>query len=122
LALRAGIEVPVAGVPAPPALAAEASERALENKLHTLCTTLGYLRYHTYRSTRSAPGFPDDIILDPANPQVLYALECKRVGAQPSPVQRRWLDALAQVERVHAGVYTPAEWPELQQLLTRRAP
>ena len=118
LALRAGVVVPMAGITAPAALAADAAEADFQARLSDCCHALGYLYYHTYSSKRSSPGWPDTAIINPNAPETLYLWELKAGTRQSSPAQRRWLDALAQVERVQAGVYYPRDWPALYQRLT----
>jgi hypothetical protein len=100
-------------------LPSAAPEKDLQSEVQTLCTHLGYLHYHTLKSKGSTAGFPDSLIVRPEG-GTLWALELKRTGQHPSPAQRRWLEALAQVTRVHAATYSPAEWPRIVELLTRQ--
>jgi hypothetical protein len=109
----------VVGSPPARPLAPEAPEADLQGRIHQLCTHLGLLYYHAVKSRLSTPGLPDCLIVHPDGGP-LYAWELKRTGAQPSPAQRRWLDALARATRIETGRYAPADWPHLQAVLTRR--
>src|SRR5215475_1080786 len=98
LAARAGLLLPQApGATAP----TEGSEASLETTLRTYLSHTGYLAYHTHNSKRSAPGFPDWAIIHPdGGPLFLWELKSQSQGAQPSPAQRRWLEALAKATTV----------------------
>lgn len=65
---------------------------------------LGLLRYHTYRSQRSEPGFPDEVLV---GRRVLYR-ELKRAGKNPTPAQQHWLDRLAAAGQ-DVGVWRPED-------------
>jgi hypothetical protein len=107
-----------AGSPAQP-LPVYVPEKSLQEEVRLLCHHLGYLYYHTLKSKGSTAGLPDCLIVPPGS-TTLYAWELKRTGAQPSPAQRRWLEALAQVRSVHTGTFVPADWPQIVELLTRK--
>jgi VRR-NUC domain len=122
-AQRHGLALDPALTVRPPASGMDprSSEAALESRVQVYATETGWLRYHTQGkgSRRSAPGFPDDVLVHP-NGGPLYLWEYKSATGQVSPAQRRWLDALAHVTHVETGVYRPEDWATLQALLTRR--
>ena len=114
----------IVGTPPGRPLDAGAPEEEVQGLVQQLCTDLGLLYFHLVgkAAKTSSPGLPDALILDPeALAPTLFTLELKRTGEQPSPAQRRWLEAFARVQRVHAGTYYPKDWELIQQLLTRRA-
>jgi len=98
----------------------EGSEAALETTLRTYLASAGYLAYHTHNSKRSAPGFPDWAVIHPdGGPLFLWELKSQSQSAQPSPAQRRWLEALSKATTVETGLYRPSDWPRMQRLLER---
>lgn len=86
-------------------MAALMREGELEANVAALCKSLGLLYYHTYRSTRSPAGFPDDVIVGPHG--MIYR-ELKREGENPSAAQQEWLDGLQAVGQ-DVGVWRPAD-------------
>lgn len=77
--------------------------------------TLGYRVYHTHDSRRSAPGFPDLVIV--GHGRVLFR-ELKREGGRLQPEQRDWLDALTAAGG-DARAWFPSSWAAIEQELTR---
>ncbi len=90
------------------------SEDAFAQAVQQLAGFEGWLRYHTHRSDRSAPGFPDEVYV--RGPRLVFA-ELKKVGATPratvadvatrpewlrhraiTNAQAAWLEALRTVE------------------------
>ena len=80
----------------------------------------GFVFYHTYRSTRSDPGYLDCTLTKPGHP--LYIWELKTKDGKLTREQGTWLTFLRQATRIEAACYRPAEWPLMQHLLTRRTP
>jgi hypothetical protein len=101
----------------------ESPEAALESRVQIVADAAGWLRFHVQGkgSRRSAPGFPDDVLVHPDGGP-LYLWEYKRADGQVSPAQRRWLDALRQVTHIETGVYRPADWAALCAKLKRNLP
>jgi len=81
-------------------------ERELQAQVVELARWLGWLVYHTYDSRRSAPGFPDLVMVHEGSGALLFA-ELKRDGQHPTPEQQRWLRALGR--RGVAFVWRPRD-------------
>lgn len=87
-----------------------------------------WLAYHTYRSDRSDPGFPD-LILIRGNRLVVAELKVPREGrskkeALPTDWQMCWLTAfriLAMLAgpflSIEVYVWTPEDWPNIEKIL-----
>ena len=63
------------------------------------------LRYHTHDSRRSAPGFPDLVLVNTRTGRVLFR-ELKTNKGRVSPDQQAWLDGLTACG-MDAGVWRP---------------
>lgn len=82
------------------------SERAFQQGVLKLARFHGFaLAYHTHDSRRSAPGFPDLVLVNPRTGRVLWR-ELKTNKGRVSPEQRAWLDGLA-AAGMDAGVWRP---------------
>lgn len=73
-------------------------------------------QYHTFDSRRSTGGFPDLVLMRP--PQLLV-VELKS-GTKTTAAQDGWLEAFRQCG-VTALVWTPDDWPEIEQALDRKS-
>ena len=89
------------------------TEREFQNAVTDYATLRGYLVYHTYRSTRSIPGYPDLTIV--GNGKVLFA-ELKREGGKATEAQTVWLDAIND-NGGQAYLWMPSMWDEIEQIL-----
>lgn len=76
------------------------NERAFIEHVRRLAIEGGWLYYHTYRSTRSAPGFPDVVMVKGGF--VIFA-ELKDERGKPSAEQQLWLATLTKAARPPAG-------------------
>jgi hypothetical protein len=65
----------------------EVSEKEWAAQVCELATATGWQRYHTYRSERSAPGWPDEALVR----ERLVLLELKSETGKLSPAQREWI-------------------------------
>lgn len=78
------------------------------------------LRYHTYRSTKSAPGFPDWIFVKPtqgANDGRLVAIETKGAGTRITAEQAVWIGALGTIPGCDAAIIGPGDLDVAARLL-----
>ena len=92
------------------------SEREFQAQVVQAAEALGYLCYHTHDSRRSAPGFPDLIMVRGYR---MIALELKVGRRKPTPEQLVWLAALRDVWQVDALWARPEDWDSLMELLKR---
>ncbi len=74
-------------------LLGDVTEKEWMDQLVQLALLNKYLVYHTYRSDRSQPGYPD-LTLVRANPPDVLWVECKRQNGRVSPAQTQWIDTL----------------------------
>ncbi len=75
---------------------------------------MGFWTYHTRMSRRSDPGWPDLVLCRP--PRLLF-VELKREGKGATPQQAAWLERLGAVPCVETALWTPADWPEIEDVL-----
>ena len=94
---------------------AEMTEKDWSAQVAELARTLSWLRYHTYRSSRSEGGWPDEALVRDR----LVLAELKREGARPSAPQKVWLDDLA-AAGCEVYLWTPADLPEVARILGKR--
>lgn len=73
----------------------------------------GYLVYHTYRSDRSEPGFPDLVCVKPGRPVAFVELKVK--SGRLSVPQRRWMDRLEQAG-AETHVFYPSDWDVIKKV------
>ena len=99
-------------------------ERNFQRAVVDLAKTLGWAVYWTHNSRHSPAGWPDLVLtwnpMDGTRGRVMFR-ELKR-DRRPSRVtddQRECLEALT-AAGLDAKVWTPEDWPEIQQALTRR--
>jgi hypothetical protein len=76
---------------------------------------MGWKAYHTWNSMRSAPGFPDLVLV--RGSRLIFA-ELKNVTGKLTPAQEEWLKALSQtVAEVY--VWRPGDWEAIELALER---
>jgi hypothetical protein len=90
------------------------SEKALADAVRKLARAHGWLYYHTHDSRHSPAGYPDLTLVK--GTRLVFA-ELKMPGQRPTVEQRQWLDALRQVERVEMYLWTPEDWPIIEETL-----
>lgn len=84
------------------------SEREFQGIVLELAQLHGFeLAYHTHDSRRSAPGFPDLVLVSSRRGRVLFR-ELKTDVGRISPQQRAWLTGLT-AGGADAGVWRPAD-------------
>lgn len=94
---------------------ADLTEKDWAAQVVTLARQLGWRRYHTYRSDRSQPGFPDEVLL---RERVIY-LELKRETGKLSDAQKDWIGALL-AAGAEAYVARPRDLEPLAEILACR--
>ena len=90
------------------------SEKHFQQQVLDLARLAGFLVYHTHDSRRSAPGFPDLVLVRP--PAVLFA-ELKSEGGRLRPEQEAWLATLEDCPGVQARLWRPGDWLEIEETL-----
>jgi len=83
------------------------TEDQLLDAVRQLARLLGYLTYHTHRSDRSEPGFPDLVLVHPRTGHLVFA-ELKTAKGRVAPAQHVWIDALRRAG-VAAYIWRPAD-------------
>lgn len=68
-------------------------EKELLEKVRALAKAYGYLIYHTHRSERSEPGFPDLTLVHPKTNRLVFA-ELKKEKGHLTDHQKTWHQAL----------------------------
>lgn len=87
-------------------LAAGMTEAELLANVRQLARLRGWLTYHTQRSQRSEPGFPDLMLVRRSR---AVAVELKSQRGKCSPAQERWLEGLRGAG-LEVYVWRPADW------------
>ena len=83
-------------------------EKPFQTRVIQLAKFHGFeLVYHTHNSQRSAPGFPDLVMVSTRHKRILYR-ELKRTVGKVTTEQQAWLDALAAAGQ-DVGVWRPAD-------------
>lgn len=90
------------------------SEAAWQSRVVDYAALRGWLTYHTKDSRRSAPGFPDLVMVRAG---VLLLAELKTETGRPTADQRRWLAALSAVPGVTVRLWRPSHWPDVEAVL-----
>ena len=97
--------------------AADMPEALLLAHVRQLAKTYAWELYHTYRSTKSEPGFPDVVLTDGTS---LLMMELKTNTGKPTADQARWLSLLAHTGQVECGIWRPRDMPRIAARLSRR--
>lgn len=84
-------------------------EAVFQQHVLTLAKGLGWsLQYHTHDSRRSAPGFPDLVLVHPVAGRTIFR-ELKTEKGRISPAQRGWIDGLT-AGGSDAAVWRPTDY------------
>ena len=83
------------------------TEKTLQDVVLRAAALLGWRTYHTFDSRRSAPGFPD-LVLVHVRHGVLFR-ELKTATGRPSAAQREWLVDLT-AAGANAGIWRTSDW------------
>lgn len=89
------------------------NETQFQQKVLDLCAWLRLKAYHTYDSRRSAPGFPDLVIV--GRNGVIFA-ELKSSTGKVAVSQQEWLSALSDAGQT-AVVWRPEDFGQIQAAL-----
>ncbi len=93
------------------------TEKEFQARGLTLARLNGWKTYHTHDSRRSAPGFPDLVLVRP--PRLIFA-ELKSEKGRLRPEQRVWLEALSGcIEAPESYLWRPRDLQEVQKVLRR---
>jgi hypothetical protein len=91
------------------------TEKQFQAQVMDLARLLGWGPiYHSWISIRSAPGFPDVVLLRP--PRCIFA-ELKTEHGRVNVAQHQWLDALRDCPGVEVFVWRPSDLPTIAELL-----
>ena len=82
-------------------------ENQLLENIRLVCGVRKLLCYHTHRSERSEPGWPDLAIVEG---NVLHLWELKKQKGKVRPEQTAWLEALQQIPGIDARIVRPRDW------------
>lgn len=96
--------------PVPPPV----SEKAFMSAVIKLAQQQHWLVYHTFRATRSQPGFPD---LTMARTPRLVIAELKAADGVVTIAQQHWLEVLQTIPHVECYLWTPEDWPTIRAVL-----
>ena len=89
-------------------------EKDFLQSVRELARNCGWATYHTHRSDRSEPGFPDLVLCRP--PRVVFA-ELKNETGRVSDYQQYWLDNLRRCEGVDVFLWRPSDWDSIVRCL-----
>ena len=96
----------------------KASEKKYRDSIRSQARTYGWLEYTTQYSYRSPAGFPDLCLCHPVQHRLVFA-ELKLDGKEPTPEQREWLQALAEVPGNEVYLWhLPSEMGEVAEVIT----
>ena len=95
----------------------QVSEKTFQARVERVLRVNGWLVFHTHRSDRSAPGFPDICAVHEGRHLLLFA-ELKTMRGKLGTHQKAWLKALRFVEAkcfgfVHVCVWRPDQYEEI---------
>lgn len=92
------------------------TEAELQEAVRGMCAQLGLYHYHPHDARRSAPGWPDSVILNLATGELLFR-ELKTASGQLTADQKRVQYALAAGGH-DSGIWRPADL--ISGLIARR--
>ena len=92
------------------------SEEAFQRRVWAVAERCGWRVYHTKDSRGSPPGFPDLVLINEADGDMIFA-ELKREGGRVSRPQREWIDAVNKVGEVWGEIWRPSDAYEIAEVL-----
>jgi hypothetical protein len=93
------------------------TEKVFQQAIIDLAHACRWKTYHTHDSRRSAPGFPDLVLVKPGRHCLFWEVKTER--GQVSVAQQAWIDDLRNSGQI-AVVVRPHNWPWIEQILTGR--
>ena len=90
------------------------TEKQFQSKILKIAKQFGWIAYHTYDSRRSAPGFPDIVLV---KDRVLFR-ELKTDTGRISPAQNDWGKALLEANADYK-VWRPSEMDVIYEDLSK---
>ena len=75
----------------------------------------GWRIYHTFDSRHSPEGFPDVCMV--RRGKLVFAELKRRRSMKPTWSQSLWLEDLGRVDGIEVYLWTPADWPEIEEVL-----
>jgi hypothetical protein len=97
-------------------LKGEVSEKEWQSVVVRYARLRNWLCYHTFDSRRSAPGFPDLVLVHTKQRRVLF-VELKAESGKPSLQQTLWLNVLRACPGVETYLFRPSDWDEVRAVL-----
>ena len=94
-------------------------EQRLLDRVRALAKINGFKTYHTNRSDRSEPGFPDIVA---TNGRCILMAEIKSATGKLTQEQAQWIALLSHTGLVDVRVWKPSDWPEIYAYFTQRNP
>ena len=98
-------------------------EKTLLAQVRRLAQSAGFIVYHTHRSDKSEPGFPDLVLAKPGKPGEpgrLLFVELKSAKGKLTYDQHIWLDVLRHtLPGIEVEVWRPADLPRIAGILAR---
>lgn len=92
----------------------EIPEKNFEQLVKEAARMNGWMYYHTYRSIKSEPGFPDCVMV--RGNRLIFA-ELKTQKGKLSVHQDCWLKTLDEVVGIECYVWRPSDWEEIEETL-----
>ena len=83
------------------------TEKMLQQAIMDCARRLGYIAFHPFDSRKSAPGFPDCVLIKP--PRLIVA-ELKTEKGRLSAHQEVWLHRFLQIDGVEVYLWKPSQW------------
>jgi hypothetical protein len=93
------------------------TEKAFQQAIIDLAHACGWRAYHTHDSHKSAPGFPDLVLVKPGRHVLFWEVKTER--GKVSAAQQTWIDDLRNSGQI-AVVVRPHNWLWIEQILTGR--
>jgi hypothetical protein len=91
------------------------TEKTFQAQVTELARLLGWVVYHTFDARRSAPGFPDLLLISPSAGRLIVC-ELKVGDRRPTAAQGRWLE-LFKACGIETYCWRPSSWADIERTL-----